>query len=136
MIDLIRFNKIFYIDIKKYVYSFIPRHYLVWTTKEYYLQHHNTIINLMIEKTLFDSYMRMIIRKDYDFIFETIMNSTLAIRSWKKKYNYGNAKYINYYNFVDYYAFNNNAQKIRSILFTNVYRKKYKKIYRSKEWIT
>jgi len=89
----------------------------------------------MIEKTLFDSYMRMIIRNDFDFIFKNIMNSKLALQIWKKKYNYSNAKYINYYSFVDYYAFNNNSHKIRSVLFTNVYRKKYKKICRSKEWI-
>ena len=62
-------NKTFCFYIKKYIYSFIPKDHLVWTTKEYYLQNHDVIVNLMIEKGLFDSYIRMIIRKDFDFIF-------------------------------------------------------------------
>jgi len=135
IINLESVNKTFCFYIKKYIYSFIPKDHLIWTTKECYLQNHDVIVNLMIEKGLFDSYIRMIIRKDFDFIFEHIMSTKLALRNWKQKYQYGNTKYLNYYSFIDYYAFNNNSHKIRSMLFTNVYRKKYKKICRSKEWI-
>lgn len=124
------------IYVKKIIYSFIPREQLMWTTKMDYIQQHESVEKIMRAKSIYDTYMRMIIRKDMHFVFEIILQSRSCKRSWNNKYKYGNTTFSDYYHFIDGYAFDNNAIKVRDILFSNVYRKKYKKIRRSIEWNT
>jgi len=137
MIDMRALNKtITCVHVKWIIYSFIPRQQLLWTTKKDYTQQHECIEKIMRDKSIYDTYMRMIIRNDMHFVCEIILRSKSCKRGWENKYKYGNTTFTDYYHFIDGYAFDNNATKVRDILFTNVYRKKYKKIRRDIEWNT
>jgi len=137
MINLNALNRtITCLHVKRLIYSFIPKQQLMWTTKKDYTQQHEWVETIMRDKSIYDTYMRMIIRNDMYFVFETILLSKSCKRGWKKKYKYGNTTFTDYYHFIDGYSFDNNAAKVRAILFSNVYRKKYKKIRRDIEWNT
>ena len=122
--------------IKNEIYSFIPVENLFWVEKKYYVKNHSYLQSYIqsLSKSMYDNYIRFVIRHDFDFIFETILN-THNIHFWKsQKYNFKGVKYQNYFHFLDCFMFENNAHKCREILFTNVFRKKYKKICRSIAW--
>jgi len=121
-------------DIKREIYSFIPKHHLMWCSKEYYLECHSVLHQFLLSKSLYDTYIRNVIRRDLHFVFSTIM-SRHHNPGWKKKrYHFRNVKYENYFHFMDCFMFENNAHNCRNMLFTNVFRKKYKKINRNIAW--
>jgi len=121
-------------DIRRVIFEYIPKEVLIWTTRENYQLYHRSLQPLLVSKRMYDSYIRNIIRNDYDFVLETIMK-THDVSMWrKKKYSFKNIKYGNYIHFLDCYTFENGAHKCRGLLFSNVYKKEYKKIYRSISW--
>lgn len=121
-------------EIRDIIYNYLPNNILMWTTREKYINHHYCLQKILESKKLYDNYIRYIIRNDFDIIFELVI-STHNVSSWKKKkYVFRNVKYTNYFHFLDCFMFDNNAHKCRNTLFTNVYKKKYKKIQRSIAW--
>lgn len=128
-------NKLICLDIKRYIYKFIPPKFLVWSTKEHYQSQHHHIEHFLQERKLFDSYVRMVIRKDLDFVLEMLLHPSTRVINWKKPFTYKKIKYANYFHFIDCLSFENHATKCRTLLFDNVYRKKHKKVYSSISWI-
>ena len=121
-------------ELKNEIYEFIPRAYLVWTNKEYYTNYHGSIQRFLVDKSLYDAYIRHIIRKDLHFPLSIVI-TTHQNPTWKtKRYKFRNAKYENYLHFMDCFMFENNAHKCRNVLFTYVFRKKYKKTNRNISW--
>ena len=121
-------------DIRNMIYEYLPNNVLIWTKREKYTKYHHCLQDILESKRMYENYLRYVIRNDFDIIFEIIIN-THDISSWKnKKYVFRNVKYSNYLHFLDCFMFDNNAHKCRSILFTNVYKKKYKKIQRNIAW--
>lgn len=119
--------------LKRHIFSYIPPYELVWVQKQHYLNKHYFIdTNLKLQKR-YESYIRHIIRKDLDFVLTTIL-TRVNNHHWLKKYQYRHTKYSNFYHFMDCFSFDNNAFKCRSALFTNVFKKKYKKIHRHIGW--
>ena len=120
-------------NLKSHILSYIPSKELLWVQKKIYLTNHHYIDTEIKVQKRYESYIRHIIRKDLDFVLCTILK-TIKNHHWSKKYQYRNSKYQNYYHFMDCFAFENNAFKCRSVLFTNVFKKKYKKIQRHIGW--
>lgn len=121
---------------KSHIYSFLPHESLFWVEKKIYIKNHSHLQTRFnnTSSSLYNNYIRFIIRNDFDFILKTILNQHNT-HSWgSKKINYGRVKYRNYFHFLDCFMFENNSHKCRELLFTIVFRKKYKKIYRSIAW--
>lgn len=121
---------------KNRIYSFLPHECLFWVEKKIYIKNHSHLQTRFnsTSSSAYNNYIRFVIRNDFDFLFDTILNQH-NIHNWNsKKFKYGRVKYQNYFHFLDCFMFENNAHKCREILFTNVFRKKYKKIYRSIAW--
>ena len=133
MIKMIEGYRLCY-ELVDIIHSFLPREVLIWTNRENYRRYHHMLQDILKHKGMYDNYIRKIIRDDSVFIFNLIME-THTIVGWKKrKYVYRDTKYTNYFHFLDCYMFDNNATRCRDVLFTNVYKKKYKKICRSIAW--
>ena len=122
------------IDVMRIIYSYIPKREVVWVTKQSNVAHHDIVQELMVEKRVYDAYIRMVMRVDLDFVMTRIMTNHTNPTWGKRKYTYKKTKYTNYYHFMDCYMFDNNAHKCRDLLFSIVYKKQYKKIHRHIPW--
>lgn len=134
-IEMTLINKVLCLDLKRYIYEFIPHKFLVWSSKEHYQSQHHHIEHFIQERNLFDSYVRMVIRKDMNFVLEMLLHSSTRIINWKKQFIYKKIKYASYFHFIDCLSFENHAIKCRNLLFDNVYRKKHKKVYTNLSWM-
>ena len=133
MLDLIERYKLCN-EIKNIIMSYLPKSVSLWLTKENYESNHYILQKILYEKRMYDSYIRMIARKDMYYPFEIILqNHDLSLWA-KKKYCFSGVRYHNFIHFLDSFMFNHDSCICRDILFTYVYRKKYKKINTSIEW--
>lgn len=132
MLELI--DKYLCSEIRNIILEYLSNDKLMWLTREKYKKYHYSLQPIFESKGMYGNYIRYIIRNDFNIVFEMVMRSH-DISSWKKKkYVFRNVKYTNYIHFLDCFMFDNNAHKCRNILFTNVYKNKYKKIQRSIAW--
>jgi hypothetical protein len=122
-------------EIKDIIISYLPKSVSLWLTKERYETNHYILQSILNEKRMYDNYLRMIARKDMYYPFEIILQSHDLSLWAKKKYFFSGVKYHNYIHFLDSFMFEYNSCICRDILFTYVYRKKYKKINTSIEWM-
>lgn len=133
MLDLVKIHNLCP-HVRNNIFEFIPKDTLLWVSRDYYQNNHCFLQRILTEKKMYDNYIRFIIRNDYDIIFNLIIG-THDISTWKRgAYKFRNIKYANYIHFLDCFMFRNNASKCRQLLFTNVYKKKYKKIQRNIAW--
>lgn len=101
-----------------YIWPHIPIMTKVWLNKEYYIKYHSHIkkhINLLT------NYIRDIIRVDYSFVFNQLINENLNI--WLKPNNnfiYNNITFKDYLNYIHYLINKHNSNKCKAILFTEL----------------
>lgn len=91
-------------DIVAYcIFPFLGPETLVWTSKTNY-NTHNNVIRSLISNSDFESYIRMLVRKDYSFVFEHVIREN--IQRWLKmtRYRYNNQLAVDYLHFIYYYA--------------------------------
>ena len=121
-------------ELREIIFSYFSKYQLMWINKKNYQLHHACIQKILTEKRMYENYIRTITRADFDFVFETILK-THNISGWKKKkYNFRNIKYESYLHFLDCFMFENDSLVCRDILFSIVYKKKYKQTNRFIEW--
>ena len=108
------------IEITEYIFFFIPYKYLASLNKSNY-DKHNDKKRDSIPKNLFHSYIRDIIRRDYSFILEYIINQ--YYNHWKKpiQYRYKSSTYGSYYIYLIHYSREHDSLKCLYLL-----RDKYK----------
>lgn len=96
---------------------------LVWLDKANYIKYHYCIENLIKHRPsinhpsgVYDSYVRDIIRLDYSFVFQQLINDKIS--NWKKinNYRYKDKIYKSYLYFLFDYALDNNSIKCRNII--------------------
>lgn len=96
---------------------------LVWLDKTSYIKHHYCIEHLIKHRPsitypsgVYDSYVRDIIRLDYSFVFQQLINDKIS--NWKKinNYRYKDKIYNSYLYFLFDYALDNNSVKCRKII--------------------
>lgn len=107
-------------DIVELIKEFIPYNTLVFVNKTFYnLYHHNmkTSINL------YENYVRDMIRRDNDFVFEKIIGENINLWLKNKQYRYKNMVFNNYIYFIIYYCIENNSDDCIKI-FTNYLKKR------------
>lgn len=120
------------------IWSYISPTQKIFLNKTYYNKY-NHLIDKLVKN--YQSYIRDIIRVDYQFVFNYILLRNFD--KWYKinNYHYGNTIYPTYINFIYNYAKNNNSTKCINLINLNLEISKLKKLncndYRIKKklWI-
>jgi hypothetical protein len=100
------------IDIIK---SYIPTTSLIFVNKYYYTNYHY-LIKYLISKNNYEKYIRHIIRRDNDFVFQYILNDNIKQFFQIKNYIYKNIIYKNYLYFLSDYCIHNKSTNCRNVL--------------------
>lgn len=100
-------------DIIRLIKEFIPVNKLVFLNKTFYNLYHHTIRKSI---PLYDNYVRDIIRRDNQFVFEMVLREN--INSWlkNKQYIYKNMVFNNYVYFIMNFCIENNSERCRELL--------------------
>jgi len=111
----------FYIDklpyeIIKYIKDYIPITSLIFTNKQYYLKYHYLLKINIIPKESIENYIRDIVRRDYHFVFERILNENYKKWFEIKQFIYKNIIYKNYIYFLKDFCLINESCKCRNTL--------------------
>jgi len=99
-------------DMINIIFDFLPIRYKIFLTKEFYLKYHNKIYKYI---SLYESYLKCIIRNDNSFAFSEIIKDHLEKWNNHKKYSYKTYKFGNYNFFVEYLIWEYNAKKCSDI---------------------
>jgi len=98
-------------EIKKY----IPVQQLIFVTREKYTNLHY-LIRYQIPSINFEKYIRNILYRDFDFVFQQILQENYLKWLDIKEYFYKNATYKNYIYFIKAFCIENNSEKCRILL--------------------
>jgi hypothetical protein len=104
-------------DIISLIKEFIPRQYLVFVNKTFYNLYHHTIRNNIL---LFDNYVRDMIRRDNNVVFDKILGENIDLWIKNRQYRYKNMVFNNYIYFVLHYCVENNSVRCREIINNNL----------------
>ncbi len=124
-------------EITDHIYLFIPHNYLVTLNKSNYDKYHEKNRD-SIPNNLFHSYIRDMIRRDYLFILEYLLNQ--YYNQWKKsnKFRYKSSTYYSYHIYLMYYSIEQESLKCHNLLKEkyNTDIKQHKKVRSKKyKWI-
>jgi hypothetical protein len=86
---------------------------LVFVNKNSYLSHHFIIKSYILN---YENYIRYMIRRDFDFVFEQIIRENYKKWSVNKNYVYKNMVYKNYIYFIINFCIENDSPKCRFLL--------------------
>jgi hypothetical protein len=120
-------------DIIQLIYEFMPYNKLVFVNKNYYNLYHSTIKKYI---ALYDNYIRDVIRRDNEFVFQQIIRENIQLWLTQKYYLYKYMTFNNYIYFIMYYCFENNSEQCceivmsyleKSDLSKNLHKKKFVK---------
>ena len=100
-------------DIINLIKEYIPRWKLVFVNKNFYDLYHYTIKKRI---PLYNNYVRDMIRRDNDFVFERIIKENIELWLKKKEYFYKNMVFNNYIYFIMNYCIENNSERCRDVL--------------------
>jgi hypothetical protein len=101
------------LNIVEIIYDYIPKKYLVFTNKNNYKKYHSLLKSSI---NFYENYIRKIVRKDFDFIFETIIDENSCVWKKLKQYQYENNVYENYIYFILDYSIANESTKCKKII--------------------
>ena len=93
--------------------EYIPTKSLVFVNKTYYMLHHSLIKKYINN---YENYIRDVIRRDNEFVFERIVNENFNKWFQIKKYRYKNIIFNNYAYFVINYCIENESNNCRKII--------------------
>jgi hypothetical protein len=86
--------------------EYIPQKSLIFLDKTHYILYHS-LIKTYIQN--FDNYIRDVIRRDNEFVFERIVNENYSKWVLIKNYRYKNMTFKNYLFFVANFCFENDS---------------------------
>lgn len=125
-------------DIKNVLWLYIPKSVKSLLCKNFFLNYYYTIQNNLENKyriqfreynslnnknKSYDSYIRFIIRNDFNFIFENMLNIHYVRWNKSKTWNYKNIRFRNYLEYILYLCEINTSGKCKNII---KYKYKYK----------
>ena len=101
--------------IEEHIWPYISPYIKVWLKKSYYIRYHHRI-KKYIPESLYESYIRFIIRNDYSFIMERLLYDYFD--DWIKilRFPYKNTLFHNYIFFLSYYAVENTSTKTYNLI--------------------
>jgi hypothetical protein len=100
-------------EIISIIKEYMPNFFLVFTNKNNYVSYHNFTRPYINN---YENYIRDVIRRDNEFVFERIINENYE--KWTKitKYLYKYMVFNNYLYFIIYYCIENESNNCRKIL--------------------
>lgn len=114
MFDLALIKKL-PIEIEIYIQDFLPIQVLYTLTKKNYIKYHKHVKE-WIPKDLYENYLRDMIRRDNDFVFNLLVKENYKKWLQIKKYKYKNTIYGNYICFIDSFCIENQSTNCRNLL--------------------
>jgi hypothetical protein len=103
------------LEVINLIKDFIPNSKRVFLNKTFYNLYHFTINNRRTIP-LYDNYIRDIIRRDNDFVFEKVVNENIDSWLHNKQYIYKNMIFKNYLYFIMNFCVENNSERCRKLL--------------------
>ena len=100
-------------DIIKLIKEYIPHKKLVFVNSSYYNLYHHTIRSSI---PLYDNYVRDIIRRDNEFVFDKVICENIDKWLENKQYFYKNMIFKNFIYFVVHFCIENNSDRCRDVL--------------------
>ena len=92
--------------------EYVQKKVLVFTNRENYLLYHSLIRPYILN---YENYIRDVIRRDNEFVFERIINENYVRWMSINKYKYKNLIFKNYLYFIMYYCIENESNNCRQI---------------------
>ena len=121
-------SDIFSYDILEYIKDFLPLENIVCLNRTNYMNHHHVLYKHIYN---YEKYVRYMIRKDYDYVVERILNENFNRWYSMKKYFYKHMIFYTYLNFLIEYANEHESMKskniIENMLRSNLGEKRHKK---------
>jgi hypothetical protein len=93
--------------------EYIPKNTLVFTNRENYNLYHSYIF---ISIKVFDNYIRDMIRRDNELVFDKIVRENYHKWNNIKQYRYKNMIFKNYFYFIINYCIENDSDNCRKII--------------------
>ncbi len=103
-------------EMKNIIFDYIPLTSLIFTNKTNYINYHYLLKLKLVPKTLKENYIRDIIRRDLEFVFERILHENFKKWLLIKHFIYKNIIYGNYIYFLRDFCLMNESNKCRLIL--------------------
>ena len=100
-------------DVINVIKEFLPYHKLVFLNKSFYNLYHHTIRKTI---PLYENYVRDMIRRDNDIVFEKILIENFDRWINNRQYRYKNMVFNNYIYFIMNFCIENNSDRCREIL--------------------
>lgn len=101
------------LDIIRYIKKFLPQKELVFTNRENYNLYHHIIKQYIKD---YDSYIRDMIRKDNEFVFDKIIQENCYKWYEMKQYQYKNMVFTNYLYFVINFCIENDSNNCSNVI--------------------
>lgn len=101
-------------NIVNIIFEYLPVKSLLFTQKDIYIKNHKILKNYINN---YESYIRDIIRRDNDFVFEVLLNDNIKSMIEKKNYYYNNMIFANKFYFIRHYCIENQADNCNKIIF-------------------
>jgi hypothetical protein len=103
-------------DIKTHcILPFIPHNTLVWLNKENYNKY-QSCIRKQIPDSLFESYIRVLVRKNHSFTLEHVVRENVQKWIRMKKYRYKNIIAPDYLHFIYYFAAEHKSRQSMKVI--------------------
>lgn len=102
-------------ELEKLIQDFIPIQVLCFLNKKYYTKYHKYMKD-WISKELYENYLRDMVRRDNDFVFNLLIKENYKKWLQIRKYRYKNTIYGNYICFMDSFCIENQSTKCRNSL--------------------
>lgn len=102
-------------DIIAHIFETIPNEALIFVSKDYYEKYHHNIRG-MIHKSMYDSYLRFVIKKDYTYILELLLDEEFNIWSIKTRTVYKNNIYPSYFALLTDLSIQYSANRCKKML--------------------
>jgi hypothetical protein len=102
------------VELRRYIYEYIPITVKVYISKQNYIKYYNKAIYNTITNQI--TYGRRLISFDHAFSFSHFINHTLNILFKNRKITYKNKKYSTLYNLYDALCIQYQSTKCRNML--------------------
>jgi len=102
-------------ELKDVIESFIPVKISIFINKQVYVQNHSKVRQFII-KNQYENYIRAMIRRDNDLVFNLLFVENFERWLGYKKYVYKTTMFSNYIYFLLEYCIENDSDKCKQII--------------------
>jgi len=102
-------------EIKDIICSYIPLKEIIFLNKNIYIKNHQ-LIRKFIKTNQYENYIRAMIRRDNNFVFEFLIGENFEKWLFFKKYAYKRTLFSNYIYFLLEYSIENESEKCKQIV--------------------